>query len=47
MLEKDPYTPTESRYECRDCLEHVTSEDRLEECPECGGRMHNVAVPRE
>jgi len=47
MHGKDPYTPTEKRYECPDCLEHVTTEEPLEVCPECGARLRNIAVPRE
>lgn len=47
MHKPDPYTPETSRYECLDCLERVTTDETLETCPECGGNMKNVAVPRE
>jgi len=47
MPKGDPYTPEKSRYECVECLNRVTTDDTVGTCPECGGRMKNVAVPRE
>ncbi|WP_459194028.1 rubrerythrin-like domain-containing protein [Halosimplex sp. J119] len=47
MLSEDPYTAKKSRYECRDCLNRVTTDGTISSCPDCGGRMRNVAVPRE
>jgi Zn finger protein HypA/HybF involved in hydrogenase expression len=47
MLSSDPYTAEKSRYECVECLHRVTTDDTVGACPECGGRMKNVAVPRE
>jgi rRNA maturation endonuclease Nob1 len=34
-------------YECRDCLKRFTSKTSRTECPDCGGRVGNVAVVRE
>ena len=48
MVRADPYPrTTPHRYECRSCLTVVTDEERLSTCPDCGGRMKNVSVPRE
>ena len=47
MHKEDPYTPEKSRYECVDCLNRVTTDGTVWTCPDCGGRMKNVAVPRE
>ncbi|WP_436924501.1 rubrerythrin-like domain-containing protein [Halosimplex amylolyticum] len=47
MFSEDPYTAERSRYECTDCLHRVTTDGSIGSCPECGGRMRNVAVPRE
>jgi len=47
MYETDPYTPTEKRYECPNCLERVVTEETVKVCPECGERVRNIAVPRE
>ncbi|MEF8881878.1 MAG: rubrerythrin-like domain-containing protein [Halapricum sp.] len=44
----DPYTPTESRYECLACGKRITTgEETYATCPTCGSRMRNIAVPRE
>lgn len=43
----DPYTPSESVYECYDCGHRVTVEGHRGECPECPGEVRNIAVPRE
>jgi len=34
-------------YECVNCTERTTTEDHLGECPSCGGRVRNIAVPRQ
>lgn len=48
MVRTDSYTPpSTSRYECTGCLSRFESETHLVECPECGERVRNVAVPRE
>jgi Zn finger protein HypA/HybF involved in hydrogenase expression len=48
MVRTDSYTrPETHRYECTDCLARIESEDRLIDCPDCGSRVRNVAVPRE
>ena len=46
MVHNDPYTPTRSYYECLDCGHRETA-DSLETCPDCDGRVRNIAVPRE
>ncbi|MFD1566730.1 rubrerythrin-like domain-containing protein [Halolamina litorea] len=33
-------------YECVDCLQHHTSEDRLAVCPDCGGTVENLTKAR-
>jgi Zn finger protein HypA/HybF involved in hydrogenase expression len=48
MVREDPYPrSTARRYECRSCLSVVVAEERVTDCPECGGRVKNVSVPRE
>ena len=47
MHKPDPYTPDTSRYECMECLHRVSTDETLGACPECGGKMKNVAVARE
>lgn len=42
----DPYTPDRSYYECLNCTYRETAES-LGHCPECGGRVRNIAVARE
>jgi ribosomal protein L37E len=44
----DPYEPPgEYHYECRECGGRSWSDERLGACPECGGAVENLAVPRE
>ena len=43
----DPYTPDGGYFECVDCSRRTTSDERLTTCEECGGRLRNIAVPRE
>jgi Zn finger protein HypA/HybF involved in hydrogenase expression len=43
----DPYTPEVSTYECQTCSHRVTVEGHQGACPECGGTVKNIAVPRE
>jgi rRNA maturation endonuclease Nob1 len=48
MNREDPYTMTGTYiYECVACAERVESEDRIGDCPSCGGVVQNIAVPRE
>jgi hypothetical protein len=48
MVRMDPYTPTDSEYECVECHNRITTEDDFHGvCPGCGGEMKNIAVPRE
>jgi len=47
MAQFDPYSPSRRYYECTDCGERTTAEDHHAECPECGGRVRNLAVARE
>lgn len=44
---EDPHTPGEKRYECLACMQRIVSEDSYGACPNCGGRLRNIAVPRE
>ncbi|MFB1062943.1 MULTISPECIES: rubrerythrin-like domain-containing protein [unclassified Natrinema] len=46
MVYDDPYTPERAYYECLDCGHRETT-DSLESCPECHGRVRNIAVARE
>lgn len=46
MVRTDPYTPTRAYYECTDCKYRV-NEKVSGPCPECGGVVRNIAVPRE
>ncbi|MDH5021351.1 rubrerythrin-like domain-containing protein [Halobacterium rubrum] len=34
-------------YECVSCRERTTTDEFLGECPSCGGRVRNIAVPRQ
>lgn len=47
MNRTDPYTPGRYYYECRDCLQRIVVDEALTDCPDCGGRVRNIAVPRE
>lgn len=46
MSRFDPYTPSRPYYECTQCGYRELT-DALTECPDCGGRTHNIAVARE
>ncbi|WP_120649684.1 rubrerythrin-like domain-containing protein [Natrarchaeobaculum aegyptiacum] len=46
MLRFDPYTPSQSYYECTRCGYREPAE-QLPKCPDCGGRTRNIAVARE
>jgi rubrerythrin len=43
----DPYTPEQSTYECYECGHRVTDSGHPGGCPECAGKVRNIAVPRE
>ena len=43
----DPYTADKSCFECRSCGSRTRTEERLYECPDCGGTVKNIAVTRE
>ncbi|MCU4716837.1 rubrerythrin-like domain-containing protein [Halapricum hydrolyticum] len=47
MPGEDPYTPTESHYECLGCGKRITTTETHLTCPTCGSTMQNIAVPRE
>jgi Zn finger protein HypA/HybF involved in hydrogenase expression len=47
MVRTDPYTPDRGYFECRDCNERVATTERLEDCPDCGSDLQNLAVARE
>ncbi|WP_433631642.1 rubrerythrin-like domain-containing protein [Halomicrococcus sp. NG-SE-24] len=34
-------------YECRNCMRRVTTSSYQSTCPDCDGRLRNIAVPRE
>ncbi|XVH31358.1 rubrerythrin-like domain-containing protein [Haloferacaceae archaeon DSL9] len=34
-------------YECYECGYREVSDSHLRSCPECGGEIHNISVPRE
>lgn len=43
----NPTSSAENRYECFDCGARTTADSQLVECPECGGDVRNISVPRE
>jgi hypothetical protein len=43
----DPYTADDCCFECQHCGSRTRSEERLHECPSCGGVVKNIAVTRE
>ncbi|WP_132060385.1 rubrerythrin-like domain-containing protein [Halorussus amylolyticus] len=47
MVRTDSHEPTRATYECSDCLHRERTEGFPGLCPECGGAMRNIAVPRE
>ncbi len=40
-------TPDRRYYECRECLTRLSVSESLAACPDCGGRLRNLAVARE
>ncbi|PSP75195.1 hypothetical protein BRC86_04095 [Halobacteriales archaeon QS_3_64_16] len=44
MVRSDPYTADEGEYECIDCGYRAGEGGR---CPDCGGDLKNISVPRE
>ncbi|ELY72516.1 rubrerythrin-like domain-containing protein [Natrinema pallidum] len=46
MVYTNPYSPDRSHYECWSCGYRMTA-GSLGSCPECGGQMHNLSVPRD
>lgn len=47
MVRSDPYTPGESYRECTSCHNRIDASPPGGACPECGGALRNLAVPRE
>ncbi len=48
MVRTDPYPRSEQhRFECRECFERIVTDDRVTACPDCGGRVETVSIPRE
>lgn len=47
MPRRDPYSPTESYYECTECQHRTTGAKHPGLCPECDSVMRNLAVARE
>lgn len=47
--EVDPYTTAgdTAYYECASCARRITTDEHVAVCPDCGGRMQNIAVSRE
>lgn len=43
----DPYTADTAYYECASCAGRITTDEHVAVCPDCGGRMRNIAVSRE
>lgn len=43
----DPYDGPTDTYECVACRNRVTDDEGVVSCPECGGRVRNLSVPRE
>lgn len=43
----DPYTAEDACFECQSCGSRTRSDERLHECPSCGGMLKNIAIPRE
>ncbi|WP_276260967.1 rubrerythrin-like domain-containing protein [Haloglomus litoreum] len=43
----DPYTASETTYECYDCSGRVVVDGHQGACPDCGGNVRNISVPRE
>jgi predicted transcriptional regulator len=38
---------TPRTFECIDCGHRLSADVRPEDCPECGGQLRNISVPRE
>jgi Zn finger protein HypA/HybF involved in hydrogenase expression len=49
MSQHDPYSAggDSKQYECLNCLHRVSAAESKSSCPECGGTLRNVGVPRE
>lgn len=47
MVRTDSYESDGATYECHDCLSRHQTDDFPGECPDCGGKLRNIAVPRE
>ncbi|PSQ01896.1 hypothetical protein BRC94_02820 [Halobacteriales archaeon QS_5_70_17] len=43
----DPYRSSESYYECQSCGSRVRSGEYVGACPDCDGRVRDIAVSRE
>lgn len=47
-MRPDPYhTGTVRVFECRDCSARMEAEHTPSACPECGGDLQDISVPRE
>jgi hypothetical protein len=47
MVRTDSYESSGATYECNDCLHRQPTDEFPGDCPECGGEVRNIAVPRE
>jgi len=44
----DPYSPEPPYvYECAACATRLSADHHPEFCPDCGGQMTDISVPRE
>ncbi len=47
-MRPDPYhTGTVRVFECRECSARIEAEHSPGPCPECGGDLQDISVPRE
>lgn len=47
-MKNDPYhTGAVRTFECRDCSTRIEASHAPGECPECGGEVQDISVPRE
>ncbi len=47
MHNVDPYHAEQSYYECIACGDREVSAEHVGRCPDCGGAVRNIAIPRE
>lgn len=47
MVREESYEADGGTYECNGCRHRERADSYPGTCPECGGEMRNIAVPRE